>query len=67
MVRAAGNLCIGEQPGLSWHKPIASPAPHAGEGEIMSAVQEDREMAFPHLNPSSLGSLPGWRVREAPR
>lgn len=34
---------------------------------MVSAAKGDREVAFPHLNPSVLGRLPAWRAREALR
>lgn len=37
------------------------------EGEMMSAAQGDREVAFPYLNLNGLGCLPEWRARDSPR
>lgn len=53
--------------GLRQQKAIASPALLPREGEMISAAQGGREVAFPHLNPNCLGKLPEWRAREAPR
>lgn len=48
-------------------KTIVSPALFPREGEMVSAAQGGREVAFPHLNPNGLGRLPEWRAREALR